>query len=71
MSKLFFLILLGVVVYLLLKRAQPPSRARQETRPTERMIQCAHCRIHVPLSESVSDGSARYCSEEHRRLARE
>jgi uncharacterized protein len=35
----------------------------------ERMIQCAHCGLHVPASESIADATGvAYCSEEHRRL---
>lgn len=35
----------------------------------EPMVQCAHCGVHIPVSESVVDpkGSV-FCSEEHRRL---
>lgn len=34
----------------------------------ERMIVCAHCRLHVPESESVTAAGRSYCSEEHCRL---
>ncbi len=71
MGKLFLLILFGVAVYLMLKRGQRSTARPPSTPPTaETMIQCAHCRIHVPLSESMTDGNLRYCCEEHRRLGR-
>lgn len=36
----------------------------------EAMVQCAHCGIHFPASESVSSAAgAVFCSEEHLRLA--
>lgn len=33
----------------------------------ERMVACAQCGIHLPLSEAVrGDGALHYCSEAHR-----
>jgi hypothetical protein len=68
--KLFLLILFGLFVYLWLKRAKSPLKPPSQTpaASAEPMIQCAHCRVHVPLSESVPHGELRYCCEEHRRL---
>jgi uncharacterized protein len=35
----------------------------------EPMVQCAHCGIHIPLSESVAgQAGSVFCSDEHRRL---
>ncbi|MQR02192.1 PP0621 family protein [Glaciimonas soli] len=35
----------------------------------ETMVACAHCGLHFPASEAVTDHSgAIFCSEEHRRL---
>jgi uncharacterized protein len=34
----------------------------------EPMVQCAHCGIHIPLSESVAGQGSVFCSDEHRRL---
>ncbi|MDD5250942.1 MAG: PP0621 family protein [Rhodocyclaceae bacterium] len=71
MGKFLFFILLGVLLYLWLKRAPRSSPPRAAAAPpAEAMIQCAHCRIHVPLGESLADGDRRYCCEEHRRLGR-
>mgnify|MGYP000005142939 FL=1 len=33
---------------------------------SENMVTCAHCGVHLPESESVSDGVRIYCSEAHR-----
>ena len=41
---------------------------RRDRDEAEHMVGCAHCGVHVPESESVRDGNAFYCSEEHRRL---
>jgi uncharacterized protein len=73
MSKLFLLIVFAAIVYLLLKRGNrrsAGSAAGPGLPPSEHMIQCAHCHVHLPLSESVSDEGRRYCCEEHRRLGR-
>lgn len=76
---LFILILVGVWW---LRRAFGPklrgggdagrSRAGQDKAAgegaMERMVECAHCGVHVPESEGVSDAGRFYCSEAHRRL---
>lgn len=72
MGKLLLLVLLGVLLYLVLKKAQrsvAPPPAGSPPAPKS-MIMCAYCRVHVPLDESVEDGDRRYCCEEHRRLGR-
>lgn len=34
---------------------------------TEKMMQCAHCGMHIPASESISSPSGKvFCSEDHR-----
>lgn len=49
----------------------PFARRRTENKQqAEAMVQCAHCGIHFPASESVSSAAgAVFCSEEHLRLA--
>ncbi|MEN3367798.1 MAG: uncharacterized protein V7606_5072 [Burkholderiales bacterium] len=49
--------------------SRPPVAAQAEAGEIEPMVQCVHCGVHIPVSESVVDsqGSA-YCSDEHRRL---
>ncbi|HEX8964368.1 MAG TPA: PP0621 family protein [Rhodocyclaceae bacterium] len=72
MGKLFLFILLGTLAYLLLKRGQAPKAKHSPPAPpaAEPMVQCAQCRVHLPLSESIADGDRRYCCEEHRALGR-
>jgi uncharacterized protein len=52
-------------------RRNPFARKRNEPQQQiEAMVQCAHCGIHFPASESLSNASGTvFCSEEHRRLA--
>ncbi|HEY0846984.1 MAG TPA: PP0621 family protein [Noviherbaspirillum sp.] len=41
--------------------ATPPSGT------AEPMVQCTHCGMHIPASESVTTSSGKvFCSEEHR-----
>lgn len=49
----------------------PPRTARGEgdmtgERPTNRMVRCAECGLHVPHEEAVRDGEQYFCSAEHR-----
>ncbi len=43
--------------------------ARRSPAP-EKMLVCAHCGVHLPESEAVSDGSRNYCCDAHRQAAR-
>ena len=43
------------------------SQATQAHHAPEKMVACAQCGIHLPLSESVTGtGALYYCSEDHR-----
>ncbi|SMB24098.1 conserved protein of unknown function [Sterolibacterium denitrificans] len=71
MSKLLLFAILGLVVYLLLKRSsRRPAQRRQETpnASAQQMVSCAHCGVYVPESESLASGGRHYCSEPHRKL---
>lgn len=77
----FLLILLVILLAAWLWRsgrtAEPPAQrpGGPTRRPSTRqatpqdMVRCAHCGLHLPLSEAVASTSAHYCSVEHRRLA--
>lgn len=82
MGRLLILLLLGVVVaWWLLGRA---ARIRGGDTPrtgktgspgdapaAQDMVQCAHCGVHLPRSEALTQGSEPFCSESHRRLGRQ
>lgn len=73
MSKILILALLGVLVFLFLKRRQVPGdggvhQSRANRAESESMVSCAYCKLHIPMTESLKLGSRYYCSEEHRRL---
>lgn len=49
---------------------KPPVRDRAAVPPappSEGMVACAHCGLHVLRSEALTDSAAAYCSAEHRR----
>ncbi len=48
-------------------RAAPASEAAGSA--PEKMVGCAHCGIHLPLSEALAGADQRhYCCEQHRSL---
>ncbi|SDX93179.1 uncharacterized protein SAMN04515617_108118 [Collimonas sp. OK242] len=45
------------------------STAASNSSPVEAMVACAHCGMHFPASEALTDASGTvFCSAEHRRL---
>ncbi len=70
MGKLLILLAIALVAFLVLKclyRKRRNSGVRQPPAP-ERMVACAHCSVHLPLSEALESTGRTFCSEEHRRL---
>jgi len=67
MSKFLLLIFFGVLLYLVFTRMKRPLQGKAPP-AEEAMIQCAYCRVHIPLGESLPVGDKNYCCEEHRRL---
>lgn len=67
MLKLLLLVVIFSLIYAILKHYRksvdqpPPSRKHPED-----MVQCAHCQVHLPRSESVKNGELHYCSDTHR-----
>jgi len=46
-----------------------PFARKQTKEQAETMVQCAHCGIHFPASESVANAAGVvFCSDEHLRL---
>ncbi|WP_211165949.1 PP0621 family protein [Azoarcus sp. TTM-91] len=48
--------------------AQENRRERGGIAGPERILECAHCGIHVPESEGLAEQGRFYCCEAHRRL---
>ncbi len=65
MSRLIFLFAIVAVVYLLFKSYR--RNTPQEPQPgVEDMVRCAHCGVHLPVSESIRAGEQTFCSAAHR-----
>lgn len=69
--KFLLWLVIACLVVAWLKKAKKSEKvvATATTASGEKMIACAHCGLHVPVSESVTNFSgAAFCGEEHRRL---
>jgi len=54
------------------RHAEPPEEdhknrsADAKEIPSQRMVRCAECGLHVPRGEAVCDGERCFCGAEHR-----
>ena len=46
----------------------PHERGSSDTTPLK-MLQCAHCGVHLPRTDAVAGRSGSYCTAEHRQRA--
>lgn len=68
MSRLLFLLAVGIVVYLLLRSYRRPAPKQDApAAPAEEMVRCVVCGVHLPKSESILAGGNFFCSDAHRR----
>ena len=45
----------------------PPPQGKRPLPPPQDMVACAHCGVHLPQGEALTDAGGRaYCSEAHR-----
>lgn len=70
MAKLIILAIAIWLVITILKRYrksldQSDASATNGGRDSESMVQCAHCGIHLPQSESVQSDGQYFCSQAH------
>lgn len=49
-------------------KLQDERSDKGEEPPSQAMVRCAHCGIHLPQSEAYYDGQHTYCSEGHMKL---
>jgi uncharacterized protein len=76
MGRLVILVVLLVVVVWWVgsriaraRRANTADQPRQGGGPAVTgMVRCAHCGLHLPAQDALTDGQQRFCGEEHRRL---
>ena len=78
----YLLVLLVIVVAVGIwrnkRRAELAERKAAAPRPApalkqpQNMVACAHCGLHLPQADAVTDGENHYyCSAEHRSLAQQ
>jgi len=66
MTRLLLVAVVIFVIYLLLrsfKSKKPEVGARSVA---EDMVQCAHCGVHLPKSESIEADGRHFCTAAHR-----
>jgi uncharacterized protein len=72
--KYLLLLVLAVFVFWYLSRKNRPQNpddqpAKKSATPEpETMVRCAHCGVHLPGPEAVSENGVFFCSEQHRKL---
>lgn len=73
MTKYFLLFALVLFVWWLWRKSGSPrstTRRRTVLREPERMVECAHCGVNQPVSESILANDRYYCCPAHLREAR-
>lgn len=71
MKYLLLIAFIAIVWWVWQKRvAQPGRNPTPAARDPEAMVNCAHCGVYLPRSDSIVDGDAYYCSQAHRRAAK-
>ena len=65
MSRLFLLLAIAAVVYLLFRSFRRKMPEPVET-IAEDMVRCAHCDVHLPKGESLQANGQFFCGAEHR-----
>ena len=70
MKYLVLLMVLMVAIWWIKRHRQPQDPVQKSMAPEPQpMVACAHCGLHLPLTEAVATGKAYYCSPSHRALA--
>jgi formylmethanofuran dehydrogenase subunit E len=66
MPRILILIILIWIVYVVLKRfmakASAQNKPKNDTTPTEKIVACHQCGLHVPESESRKINGETYCN---------
>lgn len=68
MKYLLVVVVVGLVLAWLMRRGRVESKVERSTptRPDE-MVQCAHCGVHLPTQDALSEGGLVFCSDVHKR----
>jgi uncharacterized protein len=71
MKYLLLIAFVAVVWWVWKKRSEKPaSNSAPTAREPEAMVTCAHCGVHLPKSDSVSENGVHFCTDAHRLAAK-
>ena len=71
MKYLLLIALIGVIWWRWKKNREEIAQEKPRgIPPPENMVVCAHCWVHLPESDALSDGARVYCCEAHRQAER-
>lgn len=71
MKYLILFVLISVVWWMWKKRNEPANKTPTNRDPApQKMLTCAHCGVHFPENDGLSEGERAFCSEAHRLAAR-
>lgn len=73
MGKILLLIIIGLVVYALIRnyqRSLNKSAASAHEHTIENMVKCAQCGVNLPRSEAIYSGGDFFCTPEHKQLGK-
>jgi len=62
---LFWIALIAAAVWLWRRLSRPTRAAPQQENPAHPMVRCAHCGIHVPREDALTQDNRWYCSRAH------
>ncbi|MCZ2104186.1 MAG: PP0621 family protein [Comamonadaceae bacterium] len=71
MTKYLLIIAVIALVYAIARGQRPPpqppgARTPRTPREPQEMVACAHCGVHLPREEALTDGAQTYCCAAHR-----
>lgn len=71
MGKILLLVVIGLVIFVIIKRYKQSLKMPQATaRPAEDMVKCAHCTVNLPRGEALYSQGEFFCTSEHQKLGK-
>lgn len=71
MGKILLLVVIGVVIFVVIKRYKQSLKMPSTTaRPAEDMVKCAHCAVNLPRGEALYTQGEFFCTTEHQKLGK-
>lgn len=71
MGKILLLVVIGLVIFIVIKRYKQSLKMPQTmARPAEDMVKCAHCTVNLPRGEALYSQGEFFCTTEHQKLGK-